>query len=73
MQMLLKYYEIKPDSDIWTPVMDIVTHLETLGLRGNQFTSLKEISNFMKSQHVRKGRPRVGKARPVAFKGVVKK
>ena len=72
-QMLLKHYGIDPALDIWTPAMDIVTRLEALGLRGSQYQHLKDIANFLKAQGVHKGRPRIGEARPVAYKGVYEK
>lgn len=68
--MLLKYYEINPELDLWTPAMDIVTRLETLGLKGNQVQHLKDLSNFMKSMGVKKGRPRSIAGRPVSYQGV---
>jgi len=45
-QMLLKHYGIDPALDTWTPAMDIVTRLEALGLKGNQYQHLKDLANW---------------------------
>jgi predicted P-loop ATPase len=68
--MLLKYFEIKPELEIWLPAMDIITRLETLGLRGNQTQNLKELAQVMKSWGVKKGRPSSIPGRPTSYRGV---
>ncbi len=69
-EMLFKYYEIKPGLDVWTPAMDIVTKLETMGLRGNQYQLLKDLADVMKSLGVEQRRTRIDGKKIRGYQGV---
>lgn len=66
--VLTKYFDINPNLDIWTPAMDIVTHLESMGLKGHQNQNLKDLAIVMSELGVEKRR--VGRAKVVSYKGI---
>lgn len=69
--LLLKHYDINPKSEIWIPAIAIITHLESVGLKGYQVANLKDLAITMDNLKVEK--KRVGKARTVCYRGVTKR
>ena len=67
--MLHKYYEIDPAGKGWTSGIDIITELETMGLKGLQHASLSELSRFM----MRLGIERERVKRTWGYRGVTRK
>jgi hypothetical protein len=54
------HYGYDPTLQTWTPAIEIVTRLETLGLRGNQNQHLKDLSIAMKKIGARKAPKNTG-------------
>lgn len=48
LELLLKHYQVDPNTlKDWTPIADIVTDLELMGLKGNQYHNQKEIASAL--------------------------
>lgn len=79
-ELLLKYYYINTDEngndiDEWCPLADIVTDLEFLGLKGNQYQNQKEIASILTKMECPKSRshPETGHGRRTCYHGIRKK
>ncbi len=71
--MLLQYYEINPKVEIWSPAMEIITFLETMGLRGNQTAHLRELTTIMRKHGAEKGRPSIDGNRLISYRSVYRR
>lgn len=56
MEMLVTHYDIDPAGGDWIAAMEIISNLETKGLKGNQKANLMELSAAMRELGVRRGR-----------------
>lgn len=68
-----KYYEVDRASEVWIPSMDIITHLEGMGLKGSQVQNLKELAAALDGLSVRKKRIRVDGEKTVCYQGIRKR
>jgi putative DNA primase/helicase len=69
--LLLRHYDVNPKSETWIPAITIVTHLESVGLKGYQIANLKDLAITMDNLKVEK--KRVGKAKTVCYRGITKR
>ena len=70
--LFFEYFQVKPQSEDFETVADILSTLELYGLKGSQQANLNELSRLMKKLGCEKFRPRIGDVRPTAYKGVRK-
>jgi predicted P-loop ATPase len=67
--LFLKHYKIDPTVEKVTSTADIVQHLESMGLKGNQKANQMELAGFLKELGVQK----VDNVRPVGYRGIAKR
>lgn len=70
--LFFEHYEVVPHSQAYEKAADILSTLETYGLKGNQQANLNELSRLMKQLGCKKSRPRTEPGRPISYRGVQK-
>jgi predicted P-loop ATPase len=70
-ELLIQYFEIdKSDSSHFTPTMEILEKLESLGLKGDQFRNKMELGTTLTKLGLKKGQRRIGGQRLMGYEGV---
>ena len=62
-ELLLQYFEINPTETYFTPTMEILAKLETMGLRGDQFRNKMELTAVLTKMGMKPVQKRVGQQR----------
>lgn len=70
-ELLLQYFELdNSDTTHFTPTMEILEKLESLGLKGDQFRNKMELGTVLTKYGLKRTQRRVGGSRPVGYEGV---
>lgn len=69
-ELLLQYFEIDPTETHFTPTMEILAKLETMGLRGDQFRNKMELTSILTKMGMKPVQKRIGQQRQRGYEGV---
>lgn len=70
-ELLLQYYEIdKTDSEHFTPTMEILDRLTTLGLKGDQFKQKMELTTILTKMGLKPEQRRIQSGRLRGYRGI---
>jgi len=70
-ELLLQYYEIdKTETERFTPTMEILDRLTTLGLKGDQFKQKMELTSILTKMGLKPEQRRVGGKALRGYRGV---
>lgn len=70
-ELLLQYYEIDPtETERFTPTMEILDRLTTLGLKGDQFKQKMELTSILTKMGLKPDQRRTSSGRLRGFRGV---
>ena len=69
-ELLMQYFEIDPTEKYFTPTMDILAKLESMGLRGDQFRNKMELSTVLTKAGLAPVQKRTGGLRQRGYEGI---